>query len=68
MQKGLFTSDRLALNFRADVFNLFNRAQYGAPAAVFSTASFGQITTQINAGATGTATQRVSQLSLRGTF
>ncbi len=68
LQKGLFTSDRFALNFRADVFNLFNRAQYGAPAAVFNTASFGQITTQINAGATGTATQRVSQLSLRGTF
>jgi hypothetical protein len=68
LQKGLFTSDRFAVNFRADVFNLFNHAQYGAPAAVFNTASFGQITSQINAGATGTATQRVSQLSVRATF
>ena len=66
--KTLLTHDRFALNFRADVFNLFNHAQYGAPSAVFNTASFGQITTQINAGATGTATQRVSQFSLRATF
>jgi hypothetical protein len=68
LQKGLFTTDRFNVNFRADVFNLFNRAQYGAPSAVFNTASFGQITTQINPAATGTATQRVSQFSLRATF
>ncbi len=68
LQKGLLTTERFNLAFRADVFNLFNRAQYGAPSAVFNTASFGQITTQINPGATGTATQRVSQLSLRATF
>ncbi len=68
LQKGLFTTERFNLAFRGDVFNLFNRAQYGAPSGIFNTASFGQITTQINAGATGTATQRVSQLSLRATF
>lgn len=68
LQKGLFTTERFNLAFRGDVFNLFNRAQYGAPSGVFNTASFGQITTQINPGATGTATQRVSQLSLRATF
>ena len=68
LQKGLFTADRFNLTFRGDVFNLFNHAQYGAPSGVFNTASFSQITTQINAGATGTATQRVSQLSLRATF
>ncbi len=68
LQKGLFTTERFNLAFRGDVFNLFNRAQYGAPSGIFNTAGFGQITTQINAGATGTATQRVSQLSLRATF
>ena len=68
LQKGLLTTERFKLALRGDVFNLFNRAQYGAPSAVFNTASFGQITTQINAGATGTATQRVSQLSMRATF
>ena len=68
LQKGLFTTERFNLAFRGDVFNLFNRAQYSAPSAVFNTASFGQITTQINVAATGTATQRVTQLSLRATF
>ena len=68
LQKALFRSDRLALNFRGDAFNLFNHAQYGVPAAVFNTTSFGQITTQINAGPTGTATQRVIQVSLRFTY
>ncbi len=68
LQKGLYTTERFNLAFRGDVFNLFNHAQYGAPSGVFNTAGFGQITTQINAGATGTATQRVSQLSLRATF
>ena len=68
LQKGLFTTERFNVSFRGDVFNLFNHAQYGAPSGVFNTASFGQITTQINGGATGTATQRVSQLSLRATF
>ena len=68
LQKGLFTTERFNVALRGDVFNLFNRAQYGAPSSIFNTTSFGQITTQINAGATGTATQRVSQLSLRATF
>lgn len=68
LQKGLYTTERFNLALRGDVFNIFNRAQYGAPSGVFNTPGFGQITTQINAGATGTATQRVSQLSLRATF
>ncbi len=68
LQKGLVAKEGFNLAFRGDVFNLFNHAQYGAPSGVFNTPSFGQITTQINAGATGTATQRVSQLSLRATF
>ena len=68
LQKALLSKDNFALNFRGDVFNLFNHAQYGVPAAVFNTASFGQITTQINPGPTGTATQRVIQVSLRMTY
>lgn len=68
LQKAIFTADRFGLNVGADVFNLLNRAQYGTPSATFNTASFGQITTQINGGATGTATQRVSQLHLRASF
>ena len=68
LEKALLSADRFALNFRGDVFNLFNHAQYGPPAAVLNTSSFGQITTQINPGPTGTATQRVIQVSLRLTY
>jgi hypothetical protein len=65
LEKQLLTADRFALKFRAEGFNMLNRAQYGVPASVFNTASYGQITSQINAGPTGTATQRVFEFSLR---
>ena len=65
LEKQLLTADRFALKFRGEGFNMFNRAQYGVPASVFNTSSFGQITSQINAGPTGTATQRVFEFSLR---
>lgn len=68
LEKELLAWDRFALKFRGDGFNLFNRAQYGLPATNVSAVNFGQITTQINGGATGTATQRVFQLSLRLTY
>lgn len=66
VEKQVVKVERLALTFRGDAFNLFNHAQYGLPAAnISSPANFGVITTQLNTGATGTATQRVFQLSLR---
>ena len=68
VQKDLLHLDRLALSLRGEGFNLLNRAQYGLPATNVSAASFGQITTQINAGATGTATQRVFEFGLRASF
>ncbi len=68
LQKDLLRLDRYALSLRAEGFNLLNRAQYGLPATNVSAQNFGQITTQINAGATGTATQRVFEFGLRGSF
>jgi hypothetical protein len=57
--------ERVSLDFRAEAFNLFNRAQFGNPAGDFSTASFGRITTTVNDGATGSGTPRQFQFVLR---
>lgn len=65
LEKNLFTRDRFAFKFRADGFNIFNHAEYGLPATNVSAPNFGQITTQLTPGATGTGTQRVFQLSVR---
>ncbi len=68
LQKDLLHLDRYALSLRAEGFNLLNRAQHGLPATNVSATNFGQITTQLNPGATGTATQRVFEFGLRATF
>ena len=66
LEKQIVKVERFTMIFRGDAFNLFNHAEYGLPAANISAPqSFGVITTQLNSGATGTATQRVFQLSLR---
>ncbi len=68
LEKELLGLEKFSLKFRADGFNLFNRAQYGLPVTNLSASNFGAITTQLNPGATGTATQRVFQFSLRLSF
>ncbi|MBV8845323.1 MAG: TonB-dependent receptor [Bryobacterales bacterium] len=61
--------ERVLLLFRAEVFNLLNRAQYGQPQANLSSPlSFGEITTPLNSGATGGGTPRQFQLALRLKF
>jgi hypothetical protein len=55
--------------FRAEAFNLFNRAQYGQPSGSFNTASFGHITSVINTtGLVGTGTPRQMEFALRLNF
>ena len=51
----------MQLEFRSEVFNLFNRAQYGLPLADFSTSTFGQIINTVNTGPVGTGTPREIQ-------
>ena len=61
-------TERLSIRFRADFFNVFNRAQFGAPNADLSQNNFGAITTTISNYATGRGTPRELQLSARIVF
>jgi hypothetical protein len=58
----------LKLRLRADLFNVLNRAQYGAPNANLSAANFGVITSTVSSYATGRGTPREFQLSARVSF
>ena len=62
-------TERFNLDFRAEMFNLFNRAQYGLPNANISQpAQFGRITSVVNATPTGSGGPRQVQLMLRLNF
>jgi hypothetical protein len=61
-------TERLSFRFRADLFNLTNRAQYGAPNADLSASNFGVITTTLSNYATGRGTPRELQLSIKVLF
>ncbi|MBV9406552.1 MAG: TonB-dependent receptor, partial [Acidobacteriaceae bacterium] len=69
LAKTISLTERMGLQLRAEVFNVFNRAQYGSPAADLSSAqNFGVITTPVNQGATGSGTPRQIQLAVRFLF
>lgn len=62
-------NERYVLAFRAEGFNIWNRAQFGNPAGNFSNANFGRITTTVNGtSATGSGTPRQFQLAMRLRF
>jgi hypothetical protein len=61
-------SERLSIRFRGDLFNVNNRAQYGAPNADISAANFGVITTTVSNYATGRGVPRELQLSMKVSF
>jgi len=61
-------TERLNLRFRADLFNVLNRAQFGAPNADISASNFGIITSTISSYATGRGTPRELQLSAKIVF
>jgi hypothetical protein len=61
-------TERVRIRFRADLFNVFNRAQFGAPNADLSQSNFGVITTTISNYATGRGTPRELQLSAKIVF
>jgi hypothetical protein len=62
--------ERAALEFKAQAFNLFNNAQYGAPQSDFSAGpgNFGAILSTVNTGPVGSGTPRQIQLMLRLSF
>jgi hypothetical protein len=68
LAKDIPISERIKIRFRADAFNIFNRAQYGAPNANLSASNFGVITSAIASYATGRGTPREFQLSARVSF
>jgi len=68
LMKEFTASERVRVRFRVDAFNLFNRAQYGAPNADVSQSNFGVITTKISNYATGRGTPRELQLSAKVVF
>jgi len=68
LAKDISLSEHLRLRFRADAFNVFNRAQYGAPNADWSQVNFGVITSTISSYATGRGTPREFQLSAKISF
>jgi Carboxypeptidase regulatory-like domain/TonB dependent receptor len=82
IEKNFHVTERNQIIFRAEAFNLFNRAQYASPGATLSVntdsagnralvvpSSFGQITSVVNsAGLVGTGTPRVLEFSLRITY
>jgi hypothetical protein len=62
--------ERYHLQFRAEAFNIFNRAQFGAPQSDFSAGpgEFGVITQPVNTTPLGSGTPRQIQLALRLDF
>ena len=68
LAKDVSIAERVKLRFRADAFNVFNRAQFGAPNADLSQVNFGAITTTISNYATGRGTPREFQLSAKISF
>jgi hypothetical protein len=61
-------SERAKVRFRADAFNVFNRAQYAAPNAKLSQVNFGEITATISNYARGRGTPREIKLSATFSF
>jgi hypothetical protein len=68
LTKRFRVTERVNLDFRAEMFNLFNRAQYGNPVNARQNATFGQILATANDGSTGSGTSRQIQFMLRLNF
>lgn len=68
LAKNIPIKETAQLQFRTELFNVFNRAQYGPPLADFNGSSFGTITNTVNTGPIGTGTPRQVQFLLRAEF
>jgi hypothetical protein len=68
VSKKFRVTERLNLDFRTEMFNLFNRAQFGNPVSARNNATFGQILSTANDGSTGSGTSRQVQFMLRLNF
>jgi hypothetical protein len=72
IEKRFPVTERVGVSFRADVFNLFNRAQIGKPNVKWTDpaqgTTYGAITTPYTTSAIGTGTPRQMQFMLRLSF
>ena len=77
LQKRFFVTERLALNFRASAYNLFNHPVFKNPSSSIGaltgnppsvSGSFGQITNVINTGAIGTGAPLRFEFMFRAEF
>jgi hypothetical protein len=68
LSKFISVTEKVNFRLRADLFNVFNRAQFGAPNADISASTFGTITSTISSYATGRGTPRELQLSAKFVF
>jgi hypothetical protein len=72
LEKRFPIRERLAASFRADVFNVFNRAQIGNPNVKWTDpaqgTTYGAITSPYTTSAIGTGTPRQMQFMLRLSF
>jgi hypothetical protein len=70
LSKRITLKERYQVQFRAEAFNVFNRAQFGAPNSDLSAGpgEFGVITQPVNTTPIGTGTPRQIQLALRLEF
>ena len=68
LSKYISIAERTSIRLRADVFNVLNRSQYGAPNTDLSLGNFGAITTLVSTGATGRGTPREIQFSAKILF
>jgi hypothetical protein len=68
LQKRFQIREHASISFRAEAFNIFNRAQYGSPVVSLPGANFGLIQSSYNSNPTGSGTPREIQLMLRVDF
>jgi TonB-dependent receptor-like protein len=68
LAKHIPVGESVQLELRGEVFNIFNRAQYGSPLADISSDTFGQIINTVNVGPIGTGTPRQVQFAARFQF
>jgi hypothetical protein len=68
LQKRFRLTERFALKFRAEAFNLFNHPIYDSPSGNLSSGGFRQIVSVLNTGAVGTGTPRRFEFALRLDF
>ena len=60
--------EQLQVDFRAEVFNLFNRAMYANPDGLISASDFGRIYLPLNTTPVGLGTPRQMQFMLKLRF